>query len=362
MAFSICTFVFPVAMIAAGRLLLQISPAKIVIMAGFCLGTGLLLSSQAQSLQMLYLCFGLLGGIGVGAIYGVVIATCVRWFPDRKGMISGLAIAGFGLGSVIYAPIASRLIAEFGPMTSFAIQGAVTFIGVLMGAPLLKAVPEDYTPSGYVHSGASGAAVMNYSPRQMLSTWQYWFLLFMYVFANATGLMVFGHASPIGQQVAGLTPLQAASVVSILAILNTFGRFAGGTLSDKFGRFPVVISIYILIALAVFSLKFMNTYMLFTCNVGLIAFCFGGVASVFPSIVIEYFGSKFYGINYGLMFIAFGIGGLFGPQLAAWVLQTHNGDYSLAFIILGCLCVLGAAMGFFSRAPWISGNKHPLPT
>jgi OFA family oxalate/formate antiporter-like MFS transporter len=339
-------------MILAGRLLPKHGPTKVALAGAGFLTTGLIISSFASSLPVLYIGFGVLGGMGVGFMYGVPIATCVKWFPDRKGMISGLVVAGFGLGSIIFAPIATKLIVTVGPHRTFLIQGAITAVGSLIGAPMMKTAPDGYVPNGWTPPAAAAGAPKEYSypSGEMLKTSQYWFLLVMYLFVNMSGLMVIGHASPIAQAVAGLTPVEAGTIVSVLAIANTLGRFAGGSLTDKLGPQRVVTIVYITDALLLISLRFMTSFGLIALGIGGLAVCFGAMMGAYPTLVLHYFGPKYLSTNYALVFLAYGIGGIIGPQIASFSLGS-TGSYNLSFIIIAVSCGVGVVMSVVAKPP-----------
>ena len=354
---SITTLLIPIVMIFAGKLLPKLGPAKVTLIGAVSLSLGLVISSFATTIPILYLGFGILGGVGVGFIYGVPIATCVKWFPDKKGFISGLAVAGFGLGSIIFAPICTALIAAIGPSKTFLVQAAITIVGIAIGAPLMKAAPDGYKPEGWnppeVKQGA--ATSHNFKSGEMIKTMQYWFLLIMYLFINMSGLMVIGHASPISQQIAGLTPLEAGAIVSVLSITNTVGRFLGGAASDKFGAKRVVTAIYIVNTVLLISLSFMTSFALIALGIGGLAVCFGAMMGSYPSIVLDYFGPKYYSTNYALIFLAYGIGGIIGPQIAVTSV-ANTGSYTMSFIIIAVSCVIGALMSIFSKRPVYKEN------
>ena len=361
LTFSINLGIIPILMIIAGKLLPKYGPTKMAVTGAIVLTVGLLVASQAKELWMLYLGYGVLGGAGIGIAYGIPIATCVKWFPDKRGMISGLAVAGFGLGSVMYAPVATMLVNHFGPLNTFFVQAIYTIIGVTLGAQLMKAAPEGYVPEGWTppapKAGQVGPSKYDFRPSEMLRTPQYWYLLLMYTFANIAGLMIIGHASPIGQQVAGLTPLEAGSIVSILAILNTFGRLFWGTISDKLGRMRVVFLMYMISAVAMFSMNYLGTFWLFALGVAMVAFTFGGAMGTFPSIAADFFGAKYVSVNYGMIFMAYSFGAIIGPRLAAVVVENTGGDYGLAFMITGVLCSIGAVMALVAKPPREPGKQ-----
>lgn len=356
LAMSIATLVIPISMIPAAKILAKQGPTKTALIGTIFLVLGLAVAGLTASLPLLYLGFGVLGGIGVGFIYGTPIATCVKWFPDKKGLISGLAVGGFGLGSIVFAPICTSVIASLGPNTTFLIQGAITLVGMLIGAPLMKAAPDGFKPEGWnppVAAAASGSS-HDYTSAEMLKTKQYWFLLIMYLFANMSGLMVIGHASPIAQAVAGLTAAQAGAIVSVLSIANTAGRFMSGALCDKLGAKRVVTIIYIINAVLLVALQFLTNFATIALGIGGLAVCFGAMMGAYPSLVVDYFGVKYSGPNYARIFLAYGIGGIIGPQLAVRVVAATEG-YTLAFVIIGASCIIGAVMSIISKKPVYNG-------
>lgn len=355
--FSITTLLIPIIMIFAGKLLDKKGPTKVAMIGAVSLTCGLIVSSFANSIPMLYLGFGVLNGIGVGFIYGVPIATCVKWFPDKKGFISGMSVAGFGLGSIIFAPIGTSLILSMGPHATFRIQAIITIIGMCVGAPLMKAAPDGYMPEGWTPPAVAAAAggKHDYTSSEMVKVKQYWFLLIMYLFANIAGLTIIGHASPIAQEVAKLTPVQAGTIVSVLSVANTLGRFIGGSASDKIGAGKVVTILYIIDAVLLLLMKGMTNFGLIAVGIGGLAVCFGAMMGAYPSIVFDYFGAKYYSTNYALVFLAYGIGGIIGNLIAS-VSTTGFGSYTMCFITMGIACVIGVVMSRISKPPVYKGN------
>ncbi len=351
LTFSLATFIIPIVMIFAGRLLPRLGPTRTALIGALSLTAGLALSGFARSLPLLYLGYGVLGGIGVGFIYGVPIATCVKWFPDKKGLISGLSVAGFGLGSIVFAPICTALLAAIGPSATFLVQGGITLAGMLIGAPMMKAAPDGYRPPNWSPpEPAAGTKPRDFTSLQMVRCRQYWFLLIMYLFANVAGLFIIGHASPVSQEVAGLTAAQAGVIVSVLSIANTCGRFLGGAASDRLGAARVVTILYIADAVLLLALPMMGQFALIALGIGGLAVCFGGMMGAYPSIVLDYFGPTHYSTNYALVFLAFGFGGLIANQTAA-VSLSLRGSYTLAFLVIGGMCVVGVVMSLLSRPP-----------
>lgn len=356
LAMSIATMVIPISMIPAAKVLAKQGPTKTALIGTVFYVLGLVISGLANSLILLYLGFGVLGGIGVGFIYGTPIATCVKWFPDKKGLISGLAVGGFGLGSIVFAPICTAIISPLGPGQTFWVQGGIALVGMLIGAPLMKAAPDGFKPEGWNPPAATAASggSHDYTSAEMLKTKQYWFLLIMYLFANMSGLMVIGHASPIAQQVAGLTPAQAGSIVALLSIFNTAGRFMSGALCDKLGAKRVVTIIYVINAVLLVALQFLTNFVTIAIGIGGLAICFGAMMGAYPSLVVDYFGVKYSGPNYARIFLAYGIGGIIGPQIAVRIVGA-TGSYTMAFIIIGASCIVGAVMSIISKKPVYNG-------
>lgn len=354
LAFSLALALGPILMILTGRLLDKLGPTKMGLIGAVFLAGGQFMTSRITDLSGLYLSYGLMVGTGLGISYGIPIATCVRWFPDKRGMISGLAVAGYGLGSVFFAPIATYLVELHGPLNMFFYQSIYSLIIVSIGALLMRPAPDNFVPEGWIPpttKNLNNPTSYSFTTREMLKTPNYYFLVIMYAFATIAGLMIIGHASPIGQQVAGLTAIQAGSVVSILAIVNTLGRLFWPTLSDKIGRMRVVFFMYLISSLTMFSLNSLSNFSLYALGVGLIAFCFGGAMGTFPSITADFYGAKNVSTNYGFIFLAYTIGALFGPRLASTVVVSSGGSYHLAFIVSGILCAIGAIMALISRPP-----------
>ena len=356
LAMSIATLVIPISMIPAAKILAKQGPAKTALIGTIFYVLGLVLSGFANSLPLLYLGFGVLGGIGVGFIYGTPVATCIKWFPDKKGLISGLAVGGFGLGSIVFAPICTSMIGTLGPGKTFWVQAVIALVGMLIGAPMMKAAPDGFKPEGWTPAttGAASGTGHDYTASEMLKTKQYWFLLIMYLFANMSGLMVIGQASPIAQQVANLTAAEAGAIVSLLSIFNTAGRFMSGALCDKLGAKRVVTIIYVINAVLLVALQFLTNFITIAIGIGGLAVCFGAMMGAYPSLVVDYFGAKYSGPNYARIFLAYGIGGIIGPQIAVRIVAA-TGTYTLAFIIIGASCIVGAIMSIISKKPVYNG-------
>lgn len=359
-------------------------------------------AAEKRALYWLLLTYAVLGGLGIGAAYVCPLATCVKWFPDKRGLITGLAVAGFGAGAFFFAPLARGLIGgkpyslfgadlfqlpRLGLFGTFFALGAIFLIAVVGGAQLLCNPPSGYAPAGWAPPKPAAGDVLrtDYGPREMLAQPMFWLLWATYTVGCATGLMVIMKNSPIWEsfRMAALAPpvsfadyrsatAGGAMAVSILSVFNAFGRILWGKISDAIGRKPALIAMFLLCGAATLALDWMRPYALYLFCVCLIGLCFGGFLATFPAITADFFGTKHYGVNYGWMFSAFGIGGLLGPWMAARLmkvtaqvayfadaraemLQQTNlydvGNYRRAFLTGGMACVVAALALFAVRNP-----------
>jgi OFA family oxalate/formate antiporter-like MFS transporter len=406
---------FALAVIFAGRIQDKLGPRPVATAGGLMLGLGLLLARftadfpPSTALIWLIITYSILGGLGIGAAYVCPIATCVKWFPDKRGLITGLAVAGFGAGAFFFAPLAKGLISggnyqlfgknlfslpEVGLFNTFLVLGLIFLITITLGAMFLKNPEPGFRPSGWnppVSSHSVGSLKADYSLSQMFRTWQFWLLWAVFLTGCASGLMVIMKASPIWQSFAlsnltsGIDQSQlnqiasaGALAVSILAIFNSLGRIIWGKISDLAGRKTTLLTMFSLCGLTMLFFNTFKSYSLFLISISMVGLCFGGFLAVFPAITADFFGTKHYGANYGWMFSAYGVGGLLGPYLAAGLMKTSAivsikeisggtqslnqsmvvGDYSRAFIVAGVLCLLSAVALITLRRPRAGTEKN----
>ncbi len=362
-----------------GRLQDRFGPRLVAMIGGVLLGVGLISASFASSLAHFVWSYAVIGGIGIGAAYVCPVATCVKWFPDMRGLITGLAVAGFGAGALIFTPVARTLIATQGVMSAFLYLGIIFLTVVLLGAQVMVNPPPGYAPRGY-----TGAAVANplgardFTLQQALRTWQFWLLWFTYFTGCTAGLMIIMNTMNIWQSVALSTAgpatidhttfaailAQGATAVIVVSILNAAGRVIWGKVSDQFGRKRTLCLMFLFAGGVMLSLQFLRDYIPFLVGVGCIGFCFGGFLAVYPAVTADLFGTRHIGAVYGAMFSAFGAGGLLGPWLAPKLMTIVNrvpyevleqsgnialrtydvGSYATAFALSGALCLLSAAL------------------
>ncbi len=347
LTFSITIATMSVFTIIAGKIQDKIGPRWVATVGGLLLGAGLLLASQATTLTQLYLFYGLIGGAGIGTAYVCPLATCLKWFPDKRGMISGIAVAGFGAGALLFKPIIVNFLGTIGVASTFMYLGIIYMVAIVIGAQLLVVPPAGFVPKGWTPPAtASGGGSNDFTTKEMLSTPQFYMLWVMYLFGCLAGLMVIGLAADIGMNLVNLTAATAANAVVIIAIFNATGRIVWGTLSDKLGRITSLIVMYTLAAAAMFLMSaFTMTYATFLLLCSLIGFCFGGFLALFPSLVADYYGTKNLGTNYGIVFLAYGSAAIIGPQIGTAIAFTQ------AFLIAAVLCVIAGGMTLLVKQP-----------
>ncbi|MBI4736421.1 MAG: OFA family MFS transporter [candidate division NC10 bacterium] len=354
--FTLSVVFFAVGMVFAGRWQDKAGPKIVAITGGIILGAGFLLASVVgNTLAGIYIAYGVLGGLGVGFAYVTPIAVCVKWFPDMRGFITGLAVLGFGAGSMIGAPVGTTLIGRIGPLGTYAVFGIVFGILVALAGSQLKNPPAGYRPAGWSPpapaAGKPAVTKYDYAPTEMVKTPQFWLLWFIYLFGAGVGLMVISQAVPMGVELTKATAAVAAAALGTMAIFNGLGRPAFGAISDKIGRSNATMlafALYIVALLAV--LRGADSIALYTVGISMVGFAYGGYLALMPSYTADYFGTKNLGINYGWVFSAWGAAGVLGPIIGAQV-RAVTGAWTTAFWILSGLCVAGILLALITKAP-----------
>lgn len=352
--YSVACFVFSLSMIPAGRLQDRFGPRLVIIAGGVLMGGGLVISSLAgSSLLGFVIGFGGITGMGIGFGYASATPPAVKWFPPAKtGMIAGIVVAGFGLASVYIAPLGNTMLNTLGLTQTLMYMGFFFSTVVVLFALLIRNPPEGYTPETRLAAspGEPSPAVApqkrDMSWKDMIKTSQFWILWLMYAFGSATGLMLIGIAKPLGAMALGEA---AFWVVVTLSIGNAGGRVLAGYLSDKIGRQWTMFGAYVIQAIMVISLLFVQqsaTLLLLIITVA--GANYGANLAIFPSATKDYFGLKDFGLNYGVMFTAWGAGGLVLPRINGMIIDA-TGNSKITFILAGVLMIIAAALTFVSR-------------
>ncbi len=341
--FSITSFSLAIATLFAGRLQERIGIRKLTLISGIILGLGLIASSFATSLGMIYLLAGIVVGFADGTAYITTLSNLIKWFPERKGLISGISVGAFGTGSLLFKYVNASLIANQGVSLAFFYWGIIVMVLVGAGSFLLR----EKIVAPQAASLQSAHTDRDFSVKEMLAVKESYFLFVIFFTACMSGLYLIGIVKDLGVQLAGMDLATAANTVSAIAIFNTAGRIILGALSDKVGRLRVISFTLLVTTLAVSVLSFVPlTHALFFLCVGAIAFCFGGNITVFPAIVGDFFGLKNHSKNYGIIYQGFGLGALAGSFIAA-----RLGGYHATFIVIAVMSVVSLLLTLIIKPP-----------
>ncbi|ODT74274.1 MAG: MFS transporter [Pelagibacterium sp. SCN 64-44] len=354
LGFTISAALSPVPMILGGKLVDLGHARASMLVGGLLFGLAFIGSGLIPSLIGFYFAYGLLGGLGAGFAYAGALGNVIRYFPDRRGLATGLVTAGNGAAAVIMAPLAGALIASQGVSLALFILGAGFLAVTLLCLVVVRTAPADYRPAGWT---PPPAVVRSKAPdldwRGMLSHPVFYVLLFIMAAGATSGLMIAANASQIGQGMFGLSATTAAVYVGLYSLSNASGRFVWGAVSDRIGRLPSLICIFVLVALALFLLSQLQGSTAFLIGILGVGIAFGGIMGVFPALCIEQFGARNFGTNYGILFTGYSIAALAGPRLGAAIGDAYEGNFGMAFLIATVLSLVGAAVTiafwFYSR-------------
>ena len=340
--FTVANAVGPITMIAGGTINDRLGPQRVILVGGLLFGGGMFLCSLAKSLLPLAACYGLGCGLGMGMVYGCTVGNAVKAFPDMRGLIGGIATATYGLSSVIMPPVATSLIRLFGVTGAFRLLG-ISFIVIICGASFFVfPCPKDFLPRGWVPSVTSATNQVEKNWCQMLITPTFYQMIIMLCCGAVSGLMMISQASPIAQNMIGLSTNAASFVVSLLALFNVTGRVIAGYLSDQIGRGKTLIGIFTfsLIGLFFSASATSSRANLFYIGIAVIGLCFGALMGIYPGFTADQFGSKHNTVNYGIMFIGFALAGLIGPMIMSGIYKSFH-TYAWAFLFASGLDLIG---------------------
>lgn len=319
--------------IFAGKALDYLRPAQVILIGGVLFGGGIACMGFIGSLKQLYAC-ALIAGIGLGTVYpGGTMSNAVRFFPDKRGMISGLLTAGYGIGPVLWAPVSVALIAYYDVFTTLKILGAVFFVVIGLCSRAISTAPDNYCPSGWTPPAPTTQQDhgVDKNWRQMLRDPLFYFVAAAITMGAISGMILIGHASPIAQELVRISPQAAAAIVGLLAASNTAGRIFWGSMSDKFGRYAIVMALFALGGAGMFALTMVESYVIFSGIIMLLGLCYGGFLALMAPLTADLFGTKYLGVNFGIMFLTIAVAAYAGPLLAA-VIKAGSGSYTQAFV------------------------------
>jgi len=364
LTFSILTVTAGIMAFLGGLWMRRVGPRRVALVAGILYGAGVALSALSSGhLPVLYLTYGLIGGMGLGLGYIVPIATLVKWFPDRRGFITGLAVMGVAAGSLVASPIAAKLIEVIGVLDTFAVLGSVYLVVIVGSAAFLRDPPTGYRSAGWIpedqHRSTTAAS---FELRDALGTWQ-WYALWVIFFLNVTaGVGFVSEGSPMAQDLVSVSAVAAGGLFGAAFIGDAVGRFAWPWLSDAVGRRAVLTTIFLFQALLFVSLSATDSPGLFAILGALILFSYGGSSGTMAVTTADLFGSRNVGSIYGLMLTAWGLGGVLGP-LTISTLRESTGSYEIALRVIAALMLASALLPLrLSRPNPPSGHCEALRT
>ncbi|WP_240375488.1 OFA family MFS transporter [Bacillus piscicola] len=310
------------------------------------LGSGFAVS--IESLWLLYVSYGVLGGIGLGVGYITPVSTLVKWFPDRRGLATGLAIMGFGFSAVIYSPVQSTLIQSVGIANTFYILGCIFLVIMVASASYLEKPPEGFMEGSAKMEKKKNLDLSQLTANEAVKTRRFWYLWLM-LFINVTcGIAILAVASPMGQEIAGLSAAAAATMVGIMGFFNGAGRLVWASVSDYMGRPNVYTTFFVIQIAAYFLLPSITAALLFQLLLFIIISCYGGGFSSIPAYIGDLFGTKQLGAIHGYILTAWAAAGLAGPNIAAWVRETTN-SYTATLYIFGVLISIAFIISLLVR-------------
>jgi MFS transporter, OFA family, oxalate/formate antiporter len=353
LTFTISIFVLGISAFFGGLWLNRKGPRIVALTGGFLYGMGVFLASFSDHrLWWLYLTYGVVGGIGLGFAYIVPVAVLVKWFPDRRGLITGIAVGGFGAGALVTAPIATRLIQSVGVLQTFAYLGIAFLIVTVVAGYFMQNPPEGWKPEGWkpTASEVSQRAGHDYTLGEALRTWQWWALWLLLFLNTSAGISVISQESPLFQELARVTAVAAASMVGIASIGNAFGRVFWAWASDSITRRATFAVMFLVQAVLFWILPSIGSASALTFVTFVVLMCYGGGFGTMPAFVADYFGSKNVGPIYGLMLTAWGFASAFGPLLIAYMRQS-SGTYRGALHVIALVMAVSVILPLIVSPP-----------
>ncbi|MCC8180443.1 MAG: OFA family MFS transporter [Planctomycetes bacterium] len=339
----------PVGMLLSGKLA-DLGKTRFTTALGAVLfGGGVMLASFGYSVGWVALTLGAMTSVGSGSAYGTIIGTMVRWFPDRRGLASGLAVAAVGIGPIVLAPIASSLTNAYGVMNMFKILGLGSLIAMGLAALYVQNPPAGYVPEGWTPpvtpTGAAKKQVADLNWKQMIRTSLFWLLFITYFCGVFAGVLVNGLAAPIAIELAGFRPDQAALPVMLFALCSAAGRVIWGFLSDIVGRVRMIALAFIIttIAMIILYLHVATPGFYLPC-LAAAGLCYGGIFGTFPSLNADSFGVKNAAVNLAILFFSFSAVAFLAPQVIGFYRNGGPLEYPKAFLAAGCIAAVGIVL------------------
>ena len=362
LAFTIAIFVLGFASFFGGLWNDRSGPRIVAMTGGALYGIGTLLAGFTDGrLWWLYATYGVIGGIGLGLGYIVPVAVLLKWFPDKRGLMTGIAVGGFGAGALITAPVATRLIASVGVMATFRYLGIAYLIVAVFAGFFMVNPPAGWRPEGWQPNAAlvKTRSAADLTLRQALGTWQWWALWLLLFLNTSAGISVISQEAPIFQELAGVTAIVAAGMVGICSIGNAAGRVFWAWVSDFLTRRFTFLVMFLLQVVLFWVLPGVHAATPLLVLSFIILMCYGGGFGTMPAFAADYFGPKFVGPIYGLMLTAWGFASAFGPLLIAHMRQS-SGVYRGGLHVLAVVMLASAVLPLLVRPPKPAASADEL--
>jgi MFS transporter, OFA family, oxalate/formate antiporter len=353
LTFTIAIMVLGFASFFGGLWLKRVGPRVVAMTGAVLYGTGIFLASFSNhGLWWLYLTYGLIGGIGLGFGYIVPVAVLLKWFPDKRGLMTGIAVGGFGAGALVTAPIATRLIQSVGVLQTFACLGVAYLIVSVVASFFMQNPPDGWKPEGWTptQKELSQKTSRDFTLPEALKTWQWWALWLLLFLNTSAGISLISQEAPMFQEFAKVTAIAAAGMVGIVSIGNALGRVFWAWVSDTLGRKMTFAGMFVLQILLFWLLPNLHSIASVTIVGFIILMCYGGGFGTMPAFAADYFGPTNVGSIYGLMLTAWGFASAFGPLLIAHMRQA-SGTYVGGLHVISVVMTLSALLPLMVRPP-----------
>jgi len=352
LTFTICIFAMGLAAFVGGLWMKQVGPRTVAMTGGALYGLGVFLASFSNmGLWWLYLSYGIIGGIGLGFAYIVPISVLVKWFPDKRGIMTGVAVGGFGAGALLTAPLATNLIHKVGVLTTFSYLGIIYLVAAVAASYFMMNPPEGYLPEGWSPAVTNTTkTIQSLSLSEALKTWQWWALWVLLFLNTSAGISIISQEAPMFQEFAKITPAIAAGMVGIVSIGNALGRVFWSYISDLIGRKMTFLIMFLVQCILFWFLPSMHAVTAITILAFLILMCYGGGFGTMPAFAADYFGPVNVGPIYGLMLTAWGFASAFGPLLIANLRQS-SGNYTSGLHWIALIMAFSILLPLLVKAP-----------
>jgi len=358
--FAVAIAVFAVTVVPAGRLQDRKGPRIVATIGGLVVGAGYVVASAStENMALMYLSYGVIGGVGLGFGYVCPLAAAVKWFPDRKGLVSGIAVAGFGAGAFIFTQIGKAFISDFGLGSALLYLGIIFMLMVVVGAQMLTNPPAGWLPEGYTPAvnGNGDRRKVDYTQKEMMRTRSFYLLWVMFALSATAGLMMISNVKNLAIYLDSSKTMMVVAefqtIAGILALFNASGRIGWGKISDRIGRTATLKLMFLIQAAVLFAAAGffwakpqgeLVQFLGLTSLASLVGFTFGGNFALFPSLTADYYGTKNMGNNYGYVFSSYGLAGVLGALIPG-VLAGAESGFVYVFVAVGAasLAAFGAA-------------------